>query len=235
MSIYNSAETYGVATSVSVPHAPNKYQQNSQYSDYNLYIPFIGNIPLSADILADEDSLTIEFSVAPVVGDFTCLIKTASGKVLGTYGSTIRVDIPLGVSGMSMSNIANSITTMAGSIKAGLSAGGEIGGVVGGVVGGISGSAGALLSVEGSSMSVGGLGSASAIQLDRMIRLTLSYWDYSDSYGAVSPVIGNPFFKVDTIGNHTYVKTGGGSVATVGYGTILEKINMLLGGGIYVE
>lgn len=229
------SETFGTSATVTVPKAPNTYQRNSQYSDYNLYIPFIGNISLSADILADEASITIEFSCAPVTGDFTCLVRTASGKVIGTYGSTLRVEIPLASAGVTPSNVVNSISAASGAIRAGVSAGAEIGGVVGGVVGGVAGATGALLSIEGSSSSVGGLGSIASWQLSRLIKLTCSYWDYSDSYANMSPVIGNPIFKVDTISNHSYVKTGAGSVTSGAYGSSINEINALLSGGIYVE
>lgn len=233
--LLDNTEVYGTGITLSVPHAPNVYQRNSQYSDYNLYIPFIGNISLSADILADESSLRCEFSVAPVTGDFTVLVKTSSGKILGSYGSSVRVDIPMGTAGMSTKNLANSITSAGGIIRAGASLGESVGGGVGAVVGAISGTAGALMSIEGSSNSVGGLGSGAALQLDQHITLTCSYWDYSDTYSSVSPVIGNPFYKVDSIGNHTYVKTGAGSISGVAYGTQLDRINALCHGGIYVE
>lgn len=231
----NVAETFGTAATVNVPKAPNIYQRNSQYSDYNLYIPFIGNISLSADILADEASITIEFSCAPVAGDFTCLIRTASGKVIGTYGTSLRVEIPLASAGVSANNVVNSISAASGAIRSGVSAGADIGGVVGGVVGAVAGATGALMSIEGSSSSVGGLGNIASWQLSRLIKLTCSYWDCSDSYTNMSPVIGNPIFKVDTISNHSYVKTGAGSVASGAYGSSINEINALLSGGIYVE
>lgn len=229
------SETFGTSATISVPKAPNVYQRNSQYSDYNLYIPFIGNLALSADILADETSLTIEFSCAPVTGDFTCLIRTSSDKVIGTYGTTLRVEIPLASAGVSASNVVNAISATGGAIHAGVSAGAQIGGVVGGVVGGIAGATGAMMSIEGSSSSVGGLGNISSWQLSQLIRLTCSYWDYSDSYGNISGVIGNPLFKVDTISNHSYVKTGAGSVSSGAYGSAINEINSLLSGGVYIE
>ena len=233
--LLNVAETFGTGATISVPKAPNVYQRNSQYSDYNLYIPFIGNVSLSADILADEASLTLEFSCAPVTGDFTCLVRTASGKVLGTYGTTLRMEIPLSSAGVSAGNLANTISSAAGAIRAGASAGAEIGGVVGGVVGGVAGATGALMGIEGSTSSIGGLGSIASWNLSQLIKLTCSYWDYSDSYSNLSPIIGNPLFKVDTISNHTYVKTGAGSVSSGAYGSSINEINSLLSGGVYIE
>lgn len=237
----NNAETYATQQTITVPHPPNQYQRNSQCSDYNLYIPYVGNIALSADILADETEIYIDFSVAPVTGEFTCCVKTGSLKVLGTYGSSVRVEIPLGSSGMNFKNLVNTLSGGISGLHKGASIGNIIGegeqgaGVITSGIGSIMGVGGALLSTEGSNSSIGGIGCAASMKLSQYIELTCSYWDMSDSYNNMSTIIGNPYFKTDTIGNHTYVKTGGASVSGVARGTVLSMINSYLSGGVYIE
>lgn len=226
--------------SISVSHAPNVYQRNSQFSEYTLYIPAIGNISISADILADESTVNIEFSVACCTGDMVCRVYTGSGKTIGTYGASLGYDIPIGSSGIGLKSIVNAVGTVAAAAATGGASAAGAGATAGGIAAkaGISALAAtgvAVGNIQATTSTVGGLGSSAALGLDLTPRLTLSYWDASDSKSNIEPVIGYATCKVDTIGNYSYVKTGQASVSGIARGAILDMINSYLSGGVYVE
>jgi len=227
---------------ITVPHAPNTYQRNSQFSEYTLYIPAIGNISISADILADETSVNIEFSVACCTGDMACRVYTGSGKTIGTYGASLGYDIPIGSSGIGLKSIVTSVAAVgAGAVSGGMGAAAAKSATAGSIAGkaaagGIKAAFGAAVhGVQYTATTVGGLGSSAALGLDLVPKLTLSYWDASDSKSNIEPIIGYATSKVDTIGNYTFVKTGQASVSGIARGVILDMINDYLSGGVYIE
>lgn len=226
--------------SISVPHAPSTYQRNSQFSEYTLYIPAIGNISISADILADESTINIEFSVACCTGDMACRVYTGSGKTIGTYGASLGYDIPIGSSGIGLKSIVNAIGTVAAAAATGGVGAASAGATAGGVaakagMSALAATGAAVGNIQATSSTVGGLGSSAALGLDLTPKLTLSYWDTSDGQSNIEPVIGYATCKVDLIGNYTFVKTGQASVSGIARGTVLDMINSYLSGGVYIE
>lgn len=229
--------------SVSIPHPANVMLRTSGTCEYNLYIPFIGNISLSADILADESTLTIRWSVHCATGDLACTIETGSGKYVGTYGGNMACDVPIGSAGIGVRSVANSIITAgagiahAGAAVASVGAESGIGaGIAAGITKAVPSAIAGINQLQGTATSVGGLGSTAGLGVQHAnVVLTCSYWELSTSGSNLTSLIGNPYYKVDSIGNHGYVKCSGASIDIASYDEVINEINSYLGAGIYVE
>lgn len=244
--VFGASFSYGsrqVGTiSISVPHPSNIMLRTSATCEYSLYLPFIGNISLSADVLADESSLSIDFGVHGATGDLAITVKTGSGKYIGSYGGNLGCDVPIGSSGIGVRTVATAVgavaigaaTAGAGAMGVGLS---ESSGAAAAssITQGLTSAAAGISNIQGTSSCVGGLGSCASLALSTDIKLTCSYWDVSDSGSSLTGLIGNPYYKVDTIGNHGYVSCSGASIDAIAYDDITNEINAYLRSGIYVE
>lgn len=230
--------------SISVPHPSNVMLRSSNTCEYSLFLPFAGTVSLSPDILADEGTLTVEYSLAQATGDVAYAIHTSNNKYLGSYGANISAEVPIGSSGVSPRTIATAVGVAAvGAATAGAgiaaAAGSEAGltaGAVGSAATSAAKSAGAgLASIQGTSSSVGGIGSCAGLGLSNYARLTCSYWNVSDAGSNLTSLIGNPYYKADTIGSHGFVRCSGASVEIAGYDEVTNAINSYLQGGVYIE
>lgn len=225
--------------SITIPHPTSVMLRSSNTCEYTLYLPFVGNVSLSADILADESTLNIDWSISLASGDLGYQIKTSGiSKTLGVYGTNIAVDVPIGSSGISARSVVNSIAA-AGAIVAtgGAAAAAEAGAAATGLgaITALKAAGAGLLNLQGTSSSVGGVGGSSSLELGHSPVLTCSYWEVSDVGSNLTSLIGNPYYKVDTIGNHGFVRCSGASLDAVGYNEVIDRINTFLGAGIYVE
>ena len=224
---------------VSVPHPSNVMLRTSSTCEYTLYLPFVGTIAISADILADESSIIIDYSLALASGDLGYTVKTASGKYIGSYGTNVACDVPIGSAGVS----ARSMVTSVGAAAAALATGGAAigaaetaGAAIGaGATTALKTAAAGLLGIQGTASSVGGVGGIASLGLSHNVHLTCSYWDVSDSGSNLSAYIGNPYYKVDQIGNHGFVRCSGASLNAIGLSEEIDRVNAFLGAGIYVE
>ena len=230
--------------SLSIPHPSNVMLRTSGTCEYNLYYPFVGNISLSADILADESTLTIEYSLANATGELVIAISTGSGKYLGTYGATMSCSLPIGSSGIQPRTLTTALMIAgAGAMSAGAgltAAAGTKAGITASSIGAASiktaaATGAGLVALQGTTSTVGGVGSCASVGLSSYAKLTCSYWDVSDSGSNLTPYIGSPYYKVDQIGNHGYVQCSGASLNAIGLNEEIDRVNAFLGAGIYVE
>ena len=226
--------------SIPIPHPSNVMLRSSNTCEYTLFLPFVGTIPLSADILANESSLVVEYSLAQATGEVAYAIHTSNDKYLGSYGSNISADIPIGSSGVNARSVATAVgaaVAIAATGGAAAAAGAAEGGAVGGAIAttAAKSAAAGLASIQGSSSSVGGIGSCAGLGLSNYAELTCSYWEVSDSGSNLSSLVGNPYYKVDQIGNHGFVRCSGASLNAIGLSEEIDRVNAFLGAGIYVE
>lgn len=230
--------------SISVPHPSNVMLRTSATCEYSLYLPYIGNINISSDILADESTITIHYSIHSATGDLALTLQTGSGKYIGSYGGNLGCDVPIGSSGIGVRTVATAVGAAALGIAtagagiaaaAGAAEGAGVSAAASGITQGLTSAGAGLSQIQGTSSCVGGLGSCASLALSTDIKLTCSYWDVSDSGSSLTGLIGNPYYKVDTIGNHGYVSCSGASIDAIAYDDITNEINAYLRSGIYVE
>lgn len=224
---------------INVPHPSNVMLRTSNTCEYTMYLPCVGNVAFSADVLADESTLTIEYALSNATGDIAYKIQTGSGKTIGCYGANISCDIPIGSSGVSASSVLTTAlaggAVLAGGVGAIAGAGSVAGAAKAGLVTTAKTASAGLLGIQSTSACVGGVGSVAGCEIGMNVHLTCSYWDVSDSGSSLTGLIGNPYYKVDTIGNHGYVACSGASIDAIAYDDITDEINAYLRSGIYVE
>ena len=247
LGMYDTGETgiqipfdssYSQTINLTIPHPSNVMQRSGNTCEYTLYIPFIGNVSLPADILADETTLHVHLVLMRNTGELACRVYIDGEKTLGTYGANVASQIPIGGSGLSARSVMNSVA----SVGAAAIAGGEAMAAAKSASGGaaaatkaLSAAAAGLGQLQATTSSVGGLSNVAAGKLDKHVRLTCSYWDVSTSGSNLTSLIGNPYYKTDTIGNHGFVKCSGASIDIAGYDDVIDTINSYMNNGIYIE
>lgn len=66
------------------------------YTYYEIYLPFVGTVPLRADTIAGR-TLNVKYVVDNVSGESTCIISTIDGEInqiIHTYECNLSIDIP---------------------------------------------------------------------------------------------------------------------------------------------
>ena len=66
------------------------------YTYYEIYLPFVGTVPLRADSVAGR-TLNVKYVVDNVSGESTCIISTIDGdveQIMHTYECNLSIDIP---------------------------------------------------------------------------------------------------------------------------------------------
>ena len=66
------------------------------YTYYEIYLPFVGTVPLRADTIAGR-TLNVKYVVDNVSGESTCIISTIDGdvnQIIHTYECNLSIDIP---------------------------------------------------------------------------------------------------------------------------------------------
>ena len=222
---------------LNIPHPSNVMLRTSSTCEYNLYIPFIGNTSISADILADESTLNVYISYGATTGELVAEVKTGSGKIIGTYGGNVACDIPVGGSGISMRNMASSVVHGVMAAGAGIGAIGAEGAATTKALAtaSLANAKAGISDIRATNTTVGGVDSVATIGIDQRIMLTCSYWDVSTSGSNLTSMIGSPYYKTDTIGNHGFVKCSGASIDIAGYDDVIDTINSYMNNGIYIE
>lgn len=225
----------GFTTSISIPQ-PNiaNWRIQSGYCEYVLYLPLIGQIALSTDILNGQSSVIVQGSLDETTGDISVEVYTNGGNRIGVYGASTGANIPIGGAGFTPRTAMTGLIAGVGAVVTGGALGaGLIGAETGGAV--LATEMGGLLSVTPSATCVGGAQGKSASGLTGQPKIVCTYWDLSDDNSRFYDTIGCPTFKVDTIGNYTYVRGSQVSLPISCYGSILEMINRDIQGGVFIE
>lgn len=66
------------------------------YTYYEIYLPFVGTVPLRADAIAGR-TINVKYVVDNVSGESTCIISTIDGdveQIMHTYECNLSIDIP---------------------------------------------------------------------------------------------------------------------------------------------
>lgn len=192
---------------------------DAEFSQYTMYLPGVGSVQLSPDIMADN--LSINYTIDLLTGEIFYTLYSSQAGVIATYSGCIYASLQLGRGdasggGRLISAIANTGTNLA------------LGNVVGATAGGIE----VLRSGICPTPSVNGTQSGMASIKDAP-DITISLLQKSSGAIAVNNV-GRPCCKNLQIGNLSgYVKCGNASIDIPG--TLEEKnaVNALLNGGFY--
>lgn len=208
------------SVNINVPWQFNDWRDSDRFTQIQLYLPYVGIINYPANQLKGIQAITIDTSLDRITGDIAYFVY-AAGTLLGTYGASPGVSIPLGSCGLNPARVAGNI--IAGAASAAF---GSIPGVI------MSG----LDMVTPISQTVGGIGSGAAAKLPNYGWLNTICHDTSVAPSSVSAVMGTPSNEVKTIGSLSgYVQCQDASVSCTGTAEEKSEINERLNAGFFYE
>ena len=224
----------------------NSWLRSSPYQEFILYFPFIGIIRLNASDLANARMIYIDYSINITSGDISIMVRGVHEEtfpdkkiVLATANGNMAINTPFGSTGIDTNRLTQSISTGLASAGAALAmtAAGNPAGAALTLAGGIGQAAGgAIAAAGGTGYGDGGLGGGSSSGLDKFIRLINVTHSLTATPDQWASTYGKPFMRPDSVGNHTgLVITEGFSLSTSATKDMIEEVNRLMDGGVYIE
>lgn len=205
-----------------------------------IYLPYVGCVPLDLDIFAPFKSISIKMAIDHFTGDLVYSFHNISGDFIASYQGNCATNIPVS------SRSYNAI----GKITSAISAIGGAASIVAGIAtesltlagAGITALANAAISnYQSGSIHThtnGSLSSAVSSRLSLDIISTVSTrtpttWDIATEYTAIS---GLPYFKAATISTLSgFVQCSGASIDIQGFESEKEAVNNYVNSGFYYE
>ena len=226
---------YADIVTIPIPWTFSDWRRRAPYTELYLYCPYFGFVSLPTENLIDETSITIEAVLGLPTGQAVFEVYgTNSNHYIGTYSATLAGEYAVGVAGV---NTTQSTTTMLGATAAGaaiVAAGGPAGAMaakvgaaaLAGIIGGNTPSA--------STISGGGGGASLGLRPDcYVIEIT---HDTTVLPSSVASVMGIPSMQVRTLsGINGFVQTLNASVSSNAHADVVNNINSLLDGGVFIE
>lgn len=209
-----------IESSISIPWQFNDWRNIEPYTYVYLYIPFIGMVNIPASNVIGLGNINFTVSLDKISGDMS--VKVSCGnEVIGTYGANTGISIPVGVSNLNPTSLINNLAGVVGSIATGNYAGAIISGAN---------------VVTPNMQTIGGIGTGSAVGLGLdVVCFTICHDTVSPPSNYIS-TIGTPSMSVKQLKNLSgYVKTKGASVSADCENSVLQRINSMLDGGVFIE
>ncbi len=227
--------SYADTLTIAIPWTFSDWRRRAPYTSLYLFCPYFGMIALPTEELIGESSITIEASLDLPTGEAVFEVYGYStNHYIGTYSANLGGYYTVGSGGVSFSK---QITTAIGATVAGaaiIASGGsaaamaaKIGGAaVAGVIGGNTPNV--------SSISGGGGGASIALRNTSYI-FEITH-DTTVAPDSVSASIGTPAMAQKSLGGLTgYVQTKAASVSAPFYDGVIDEVNSLLDGGVFIE
>lgn len=215
------------------------YLEKAPYCTGELYLPFVGWVPLDMDLAGYYKSIQLDGWVDILTGDIVYKVKYGGGWV-STFNGNIATKMP--VTGASYDGIGvatGAITAIGGLITAGatLATGGSAALVTAGLATAAGGAMGAAKSAELHTMINGGNSSAIGASLGTSPIVVIHQLNPSETaLTAYQSEQGMPYFKTATLSSLSgYIKCANASVSIPGDGAEQETVNSYLNSGFYLE
>lgn len=225
--VYNPIEVLDPVT-VNIPWQAYDWRRMSPYHHVYLYIPFIGEMELSTSDLVGTTSLTIYTSINKHNGNMNVQVATDRGQIIGIFGASTGVSIPVGASNITPQQVVNSITQAAGA-AAGVASGNA------GMAASLA--AASLLSLSPMPTSVGGGAGGASSGLDLRVICTTVYHNTSVEPNTIAPVIGTPTMAHHSLAQKSgYTQTQDISIQGANMSdAVRQELNKMCDNGIFIE
>ena len=224
------------------------YLDYSPYTTGNLFLPFVGVVPLDMDAFSLNKSINISVSYDVCTGDIVYKLTRDGSDYISTYQGNFAASVPVAGQSYNAIGAASSIISSIGGVvgtAAGVAAGLGTSNpalAASAVVTGVTSLAGngmnVLSSLQMHTQSNGSVSSLCAWHMGHEVKYTIltrrpSEIDIDDAFKASS---GMPYFKGETIGNLSgFVKCSGASVDIPGTPAEKDAVNSYLNSGFYYE
>lgn len=220
------------------------WQRCAPYRQLYLYFPFIGLMALNSSDMTSDIFVDVSYSINLTSGDIAIVVEgvretTLDTRIVATASGNMAINTPFGSTGIDTNRLTQSIGAGAASVGASLAMA-ATGNVVGAgltLAGGIAGAAsGTIAAMGGTGQGDGGLGGGASSGLDKKIRLFVVGRLLTAQPDIWAATYGKPYMRPDSVGNHTgLVITEGFSLSASASKDMIEEINRLMDGGVYIE
>lgn len=211
------------SVSVSIPWQKSDYRRRSPYTEIYIYLPYIGMQKLSSENLAGQSSINVQYALGMRDGTIVCTI-TSGGEILGQYGGSVGIAVPVGSSNINFPRQAGAI------ISAAAAAATKNIGALGFAAINFG------ESVVPNFSSIGGLDGLAAIATNQNITCYTVLHDTNVEPNSELATIGSPTMAPKQLATLTgFVQTMSASVDGAMTDTERLKINSLLDNGIFIE
>lgn len=208
---------------VTIPWQFNDFRNQAPFTSILLYLPAYGYLEINPDDYIGKTSIRIDLVIDGATGEGTYIIGN-----IARCSTMFSAPVPVGTVS------TNNMGFVGGLISAGISAS------TGNVIGTISSIEGIVASQARNVGNVGSLGGgsgilASPVPWQNVVCISISH-DTNQEPNSLLSVQGRPCLKVLSLSSLTgYCQTINASVSVNASNNIIEEINNLLNGGIYIE
>ena len=220
------------------------WQRSAPYRRLYLYFPLVGIIQLNTSDMISDIFVDVSYSLNITSGDISILAEgvrneTLETHIVGAGNGNIALNTPFGSTGIDTNRLTQSIGVGAAAAGASLAmaATGNFIGAGLTLAGGIASAAsGTITAMGGTGYGDGGLGGGSSSGLDKHIRLFCTGHILTAQPDIWAQTYGKPYMRPDTISNHSgLVITEGFSLSASASKDMIEEVNRLMDGGVYIE
>lgn len=212
---------------------------SSEWVEYSLYIPGIGNVPLDATIAGDRSVDIVPYLYyEPENGELVVRLDAVkdygtineSHTRLGVYKSNMCATIPFGDSQWALKESGYTLSNGLNSVVTSIMQGNYVGAVLSGVSGVVNAAGTALTGAHANVTNGGGLALSKYMHDFVFTQIPLASADIPNTE------CGRPLCKIDQIGQHSgFIKMGQANVPIAGLGGEKELLNNYLNNGFYYE
>lgn len=210
------------------------YIRKSPYCTATMYLPFVGNVSLPVDIVADNPKLSISAQMDILTGDIIYYVHGEEAGLVSTYTGNCTAKVP--VAGASYDGVGvakNALSLVVGGVGA------MVNPAMGAAVIGSSvmGAANTVESLRIHTQCNGSISSALGGQFyDYILIDTHQALPAEPSLLAYQSAHGMPYFKVATLSSLSgYIECVDASVSIPGDGEMQDTVNKYLNSGFYLE
>lgn len=216
------------------------YLDKSPYTTGEMYLPFVGTVPIDLDIIAPSRKISIGAVLDIATGDLVYNL-TKNGKIIQTFTGNCATKIPMSSASYDGIGIATGVISTIGGTVAGAVGGFSKGGAAGAAVGGIAsfalGAAATSKSAEIHASLNGAISSAVGASLGLKPQVTI--WTYAPTQpnlDAWRAEMGLPYYMVNTVSSCPgYVQTHNASISLPSLGNDRDAVNSFMNSGFYYE
>ena len=216
------------------------YLDLEPFTTGTIYLPFVGIVPMDLGVVSQSKQVRIECYVDNYTSEILYKLSNDSGDYINTYQGNCGVNIPIVSQTYNAAGAAGGVLSALGGVVSGV-AGAAIAGPAAGLAAGIG--AGVLgASSLAQSMSIhtqmnGSISSALGAQIGLAAYATvITRKPTVETLTDFAPISGMPFFKVDTISNHSgFIQCHNASISMAGTPEEKDTVNGYVNSGFYYE
>lgn len=222
------------------PGYGTNYLDLPPYTTGNIYLPFVGNVPLDLDIVSQSKQIRLAVYIDNYTSDIIYKLSNDSGDYINTYQGNCGSDIPIvSQTYNAAGTIAGAVSLIGGVVSAvgGAALGGPAAGLAAGIAAGTMGAANLAQSAQMHNQVNGSISSALGAQMGlSVIATVITRKPTVETLTDFAPTSGMPFFEVDTISNHAgYIQCFGASIDIPGTPDEKDTLNGYVNGGFFYE